>query len=335
MATYLKSFLNAPTPQSEALDERQMANSAGGYSYPVNDMERLRRFLILGSEGGSYYASERDLTKENVGRIKRLINEDGRNAVDQIVQISSGHRAPKNSPAPFALAMAASYGNDETRHSALTSLPVVARTGSHLLEFMSYVHSTRGWGRGLRKALGRWYTEKACSDAVYQVVKYRNRSGWTHRDVLRIAHPKAVSESHRALFKYATSGALDPDIDFPEGMAFAHTFEQAKTASIEELTQLIEQHNLTWEMVPARALADNKVWDALGHQMPITALVRNLATLTRTGSIAPMSAQWGGEAGRDWCQRQATSEPRSSLRSAHSMKDVSNAIVRPLCPNHD
>ena len=335
MATYLKTFLNDPTPQSEALDERQMANSAGGYSYPVNDMERLRRFLILGSEGGSYYASERDLTKENVGRIKKLINEDGRNAVDQIVQIGCGRRAPKNGPALLALAMAASYGDDETRHSALASLPVVARTGSHLLEFMSYVHSTRGWGRGLRKALGPWYSEKACSDAVYQVVKYRNRSGWTHRDVLRIAHPKTESASHRALFKCVASGVLDPDIDMQDAMAFAYAFEQAKKASIEELTQLIEQHNLTWEMVPARALADNKVWDALGHQMPITALVRNLATLTRTGSIAPMSAQWGGEAGRDWCQRQATSEPRSSLRSAHSMKDVSNAIVRPLCPNHD
>ena len=47
-----------PTPQSEPLDERQVPNSAGGHSYPVDDMTRLRRFLILGSEGGSYYAND-------------------------------------------------------------------------------------------------------------------------------------------------------------------------------------------------------------------------------------------------------------------------------------
>ena len=303
MATYLKSFLNDPTPQSEALDERQMANSAGGYSYPVNDMERLRRFLILGSEGGSYYASDRDLTKDNVGRIKRLISEDGRNAVDQIVQISSGRRAPKNGPALFALAIAASYGNDETRHSALTSLPVVARTGSHLLEFMSYVHSTRGWGRGLRKAPGLWYTKKACSDAVYQVVKYRNRSGWTHRDVLRIAHTKAESASHRALFKYVASRVLDPDIDMQDAMAFAYAFEQAGCSRAPDV-----HHRLGPQ--PRYSHTDGK---HSSHEGPVG----------------------GGEAGRDWCQRQATSEPRSSFRSTHSMKDVSNAIVRPLCPNHD
>ena len=45
-----------PAPQSEPLDERQVPNSAGGHAYPVDDMTRLQRFLILGSEGGSYYA---------------------------------------------------------------------------------------------------------------------------------------------------------------------------------------------------------------------------------------------------------------------------------------
>ena len=54
-----------PAPQSEPLDERQVANSVGGHSYPVDDMTRLQRFLILGSEGGSYYADERKLTLEN------------------------------------------------------------------------------------------------------------------------------------------------------------------------------------------------------------------------------------------------------------------------------
>ena len=37
-------------------------NSAGENAYPVDDMTLLRRFPILGSEGGSYYSDERKLT---------------------------------------------------------------------------------------------------------------------------------------------------------------------------------------------------------------------------------------------------------------------------------
>ena len=39
-----------PRTQSEPLGERQVANSAGGYAYPVDDRNRLDRFLILGSK---------------------------------------------------------------------------------------------------------------------------------------------------------------------------------------------------------------------------------------------------------------------------------------------
>ena len=69
------SYLNKYSPlhphQQEPLDEQQIQNSAGGYSYPVSIWINLDRFLILGTEGGSYYAGERDLTKENVDSVKQ------------------------------------------------------------------------------------------------------------------------------------------------------------------------------------------------------------------------------------------------------------------------
>jgi 60 kDa SS-A/Ro ribonucleoprotein len=34
----------------------QVPNATGGYAFPVDDWVRLDRFLILASEGGSYYA---------------------------------------------------------------------------------------------------------------------------------------------------------------------------------------------------------------------------------------------------------------------------------------
>ena len=45
--------------------------SPGGYAWAVDDWTRLDRFLVLGSEGGSYYATERALTAENASAVLR------------------------------------------------------------------------------------------------------------------------------------------------------------------------------------------------------------------------------------------------------------------------
>ena len=100
-----------------------VANSAGGYAYPVDDFARLRRFLVLGSEGGSYYTSERKLTLENAQAVRRCIETDGPAAVREIVGVSEERRAPRVGPALFALALAVAHGNDETRAQAFQALP--------------------------------------------------------------------------------------------------------------------------------------------------------------------------------------------------------------------
>jgi 60 kDa SS-A/Ro ribonucleoprotein len=45
------------TPQSEQADPSQVQNSAGGFSFTVDPAARLRRFLVLGTDGGTYYTS--------------------------------------------------------------------------------------------------------------------------------------------------------------------------------------------------------------------------------------------------------------------------------------
>ena len=126
--------------------------------------------------------------------------------------------------------------------------------------------------------------------AVYQTVKYRQRYNWTHRDLLRKAHPKAASSEFNDFFAWITQGA-PPRTDSPN-FALIHAYEQAKTADPEVLAALIRVHDLTWEMVPSEQLDKPEVWEALAEHMPLTALVRNLATLTRVGVIAPMKSAW-------------------------------------------
>ncbi|MEQ1824211.1 MAG: TROVE domain-containing protein, partial [Fimbriimonadaceae bacterium] len=183
-------------------------NSASGYAYAVDSWTLLDRFLILGSEDGTYYVSPQKLTVEQADNLIAMIKGDGEAVVQRIVQISVSGRAPKNDPAIFALALAASYGNEATRSAALNALPRVCRTGTHLFAFAEAVSSMRGWGRGLRKAVGRWYNGQPVEALELAAVKYVQRNGWSHRDLLRLAHPKPVDEGHRALYKWIVDSEL-------------------------------------------------------------------------------------------------------------------------------
>src|SRR5262249_40867057 len=186
-------------------------NSAGGAAFPVDDWTRLERFLILGSEGGSYYANERKLTRENAEAVVRCLLADGPRTVETIVAVSDAGRAPKNDPALFALALAASSENEAARTAALAALPKVARTGTHLFQFAEAVNGLRGWGRGLRRAVANWYLAREVDALAYQAVKYKQREGWSHRDLLRLAHPQAGADDavRRALFDWMCGRSTD------------------------------------------------------------------------------------------------------------------------------
>lgn len=161
--------------------------------------------MILGNEGGSYYASEKTLTKENCKSLQTCLKQDYVRAIDTIVNVSDEGRAPKNDPAIFALAVAASSENPATRQYALQNLNKVCRIGTHLLQFTSELKNLRGVGRGVRSAISNWYTSKNPDQLAYQALKYQSRGGMSHRDVLRLAH--VSSPEHNSVLRWIVSGA--------------------------------------------------------------------------------------------------------------------------------
>ncbi len=279
------------TPQAEPIPgSTQVPNSAGGYAWPVDNWKRLDRFLIFGSERGTYYIRERTLTRENAAAVAACIAEDGPRVVRRVVEISESGRAPKNDPALFVLAMAAGLGDDATRAAALAALSAVARTGTHLFHWLQYVKAFRGWGRGVRTAVGRWYTAKPAADLAYQVLKYQARDGWSHRDALRLAHPTAPSYEHEVLFRYVVQGW-----DGIAGSAALRTDIGGRLESVQALrgmspadaARVIRIYQLTREMVPTELFAHAVVWEALLERMPLTALIRNLGVMSKVGLLAP------------------------------------------------
>jgi len=305
---YARLFHRRATPQSEPIrGSAQLPNSASGYAWLVDDWTRLDRFLILGAEGGTYYIGERDLVKENHDALVRCIQTDGGRAVNRIVEISDSGRAPKNDPAIFALALVAAHGDPATKALAFQNLGKVCRIGTHLFHFAQYVNALRGWGRGVRSAVGRGYVCREAEDLALQVVKYQQRDRWSHGDLLRLAHPKAPSRDHETVFRWILSGADglgertvtrrvqgEPRVAkyaaAGEPPALITAFEQAKKASSKaEIVRLITEHDLAREAVPTQWLNEPEVWEALLQRMPMTALIRNLGKMTSLGLIQPFS----------------------------------------------
>jgi 60 kDa SS-A/Ro ribonucleoprotein len=293
-ATRLRALV---TPQRVPIPgSGQVPNSAGGYAWALDCWGRLDRFLVLGSDGGTFYAAERELTVENARSVAECIAADGARVVRRAVEVSEAGRAPRNDPALFVLAMAAGMGDEAARAAALEALPRVARTGTHLLHWLRYVQAFRGWGRGVRRAVGRWYTARPPRELAYQLLKYPQRDGWSHRDALRLAHPRPDGDEQRALLRRVVTGELGeaPDTEavrLVRAVAELHAdgdMPPARAAAV------VREHRLTREMLPTGLLAHPAVWEALLEEMPLTALVRNLATLTRVGVLGQGSeaARW-------------------------------------------
>jgi len=270
----------------------QVPNSAGGYAFAVNDWTRLDRFLMLGNEGGSYYVGEHKLTIENARAIERCISQDGGRTVQRIAEISESGRAPKNDSAIFALALAASQGEAQTRASALAVVPRVCRIGTHLFRFAEYIEAFRGWGRALRRAVGNWYTQKTPRELAYQLVKYQARGGWSHRDLLRLSHPRVEKGSHTEQALAWVAGKAKAQENTKEtDLSPIGAFVKAKRATTKaEILAIIQEYDLVRECVPTRWLGEADFWEALIDKMPLAAMVRNLATMTRVGLLTSQSA---------------------------------------------
>lgn len=284
------------TPQSQPMvGATQVAAAAGGYVYAVDDWQRLMRFLILGSEGASYYASARALTAENAAAVLRAIQTDGLRVVRTIVEVSEAARAPKNDPAIFALGLCLKTGDLDTRRAAAAAVARVCRTGTHLFQLVDVVASTGGFGRVTDRALECWYTDRTEASLAMQLAKYQARGGWSHRDVLRKCKPVPSTTAQEKAFAWSVGKPVSIASLETEGEALKVLvgFELAKAAtSATEVASIIGAYGLPRECVPSAYLQSPAVWEALllsGQGMPLTALVRNLGKLTQVGLLTPLS----------------------------------------------
>jgi 60 kDa SS-A/Ro ribonucleoprotein len=264
----------------------------GGHAGELPLWARLERFLLLGTDGGAHITGAREPADADAQLVARCIAADGLRIIDRIVASSRSGRAPKNDPALFSLAMAAKLGDEPTRRAAYAALPQVCRTGTQLMRFAAFAERFGGWGRGMRKAVGAWFNARPADDLALQLAKFPSRDGWSHRDLLRLAHPRAASPSHDRLYSWAVRGELpDGALEDPALGLIVALDELRRTDDPARAARLILEHGVPAECVPVELLWHPAVWDALLERMPVAALLGDLAAMTRAGLLAP-----GGDA---------------------------------------
>ena len=123
---------------------------------------------------------------------------------------------------------------------------------------------------------------------AFQAVKYRQREGWSHRDLLRLAHPETDEPALRDTFDWIVRGTVGDRVP-----AIVEGFVQAQEATdAATWARLVREHRLTWEMLPDAALAETAVWEALlDVGLPQTALMRQLPRLTRLGLLPDLGGR--------------------------------------------
>lgn len=225
-----------------------------------------------------------------------IINGRGHEVVEHIRDISVNGRACKQDTAIYALALCARSNDPDTKSLAYKILSLVCRIPTHLFLFITYCENESagtGWGRAHRRAISTWYAQFADDPLklAYLVTKYRSRNGWSHKDVLRLAHVTPPNQATDLIIRYITKGIqevrgaclienmADPKIS--EVMQFLNAVEDARACKTETiLVRLIETFKLAREHVPTELLKSAIVWETLLHQMPMTAMIRNLGKMS-------------------------------------------------------
>jgi 60 kDa SS-A/Ro ribonucleoprotein len=159
-----------------------------------------------------------------------------------------------------------------------------------LFQFVVTAHNERGWGRGLRSVVAHWYVSRPVSEVAADILKCPEHDGWTHRDLLRLAHPVPATQAQNALFQWAVDGTLGhlatSDVIAGE-LRQVYAVERLKqTDDQREVISLVEQYSLTHDMVPGRWKGSPAVWESLLTCMSYADIVQNIMSLADCGLLA-------------------------------------------------
>lgn len=274
-------------------------NHCGGPCYRLPATDRFVRFLVLGSES-SYYCSSSTIQEETISCIQELYTFPEGNGIDFMIQkildCDSQGKVPKHSHILYAMACLCEL-SEEVRKRVFEELLIpCCRTLSHLCEFLSYLKKI-SWGRHTRRHLSLWFNQFSPRELAYQCTKYRNRKGFTPKDLLRLVHPYPITKDQEQVYQFCL-GTWNYTSGEGEVSEYLHAVEKMlRSSDMYEVVPFILQHRFTWEHVGQQALLKQAhIWNTLiATEMPFHAFLKNLVRMLGCDTSEPLILHYLGQ----------------------------------------
>ena len=253
------------------------------FNFAISGFDMVQRFLMIGSFDSVYRIKGSGATM-SFDAVDRALNTDAAQVIHLIKEISTGGRAPKNDPAIALLAYVAS----KPAHAAeaFNILSNVCRIGTHLFQFVDNYKAAGGkWNAVAKRAVTSWYTNRPADRLAVQLLKYQQRGGWSHGDVLRLAHVKPQTPAQDAMFHYAAKATVKENVPLPGLYEDVFKMNKGDLTSTQVIGLLEQNPLLSWEMVPSKYRSDREVLRSLVTNMGQSALIRQLGLLTSHGVL--------------------------------------------------
>jgi 60 kDa SS-A/Ro ribonucleoprotein len=278
----------------------EILNNCGKEVFQISDIDQVKRFLSLGSDNGTYYVSNKELTIQNIDSIENVLVSNNRDKLINLIKTYIG-KCKKQEPLVYLLARCCTYDSQnkemiEFRRSAYDLVDEVCTIPTNLFLFLKYTKylynkhkNSNGWNNLHKKAICNWYNSKDDMNLIYQMTKYKDRHDYTHRDVMRLSHivPNSVNKQH--IYRYfvkgfdSICGMMGNDDDL---IGFIRDYEMIKSSTDEDLViELINKRNFAREHISTKLLNSKFIWKALIPKMPTIALLRNLNKLSICGLL--------------------------------------------------
>ena len=282
MSRILNKFNKRRNPYAHAHGD----NPEGFPSFQRSDEEAYLQLLLTNTLTGTFYATEKQLFDEALALHSQMVSTNPEFVARALVYARNEGLMRLQPIVGLAYLSKADKGLFRKIFSQ------VIRTPGDLADFVEIVRGgvvSGGMGRMIKTTINEWLNGLS----EYHAIKYATGGqGYSLRDILRITHPKPLTEKQDAIFmwltdrdKWATADELQPHT------AQIGAFEQLKRLDMgaedvqTSARQIIAEGRLPYEVVTGVIKPDVETWAELMRQMPYFALLRHLNTLQRAGVL--------------------------------------------------
>lgn len=263
------------------------------------DLKRCRRLLNYYTEGSVYKILGRIYSKEHTGCLVQMLEEKrGKEILAEVEKYNEDCTPSQKDMLLFTIALCMKSKDNELKQHANKTFLLLCKTARDLFTFLEFHKKlssetcNRGYGRSLKRTLTEWYNRQDPMELAVLTMKEFSYGGWTHKDVISLAHIKGKSEGTSIIFKYIMKGMdeLKKSEDQPENVQkvvdYLKTIHTVRHSTDEhQVARLIEQFSLGKQHVATSLLDSKEVWGALISEMAVAEILRNFNKLASIGFL--------------------------------------------------